>query len=714
MATRISLPTTLLWAALCFGPLATLSAQEFEDVTTVVAIEIPVQVIKDGKPVRGLTADDFEILEGRKQHEIVAFEAIDLSPTTRTSESAPDVIDKPVPISARRHFLLLFDLSFSDPKSVTVARRAARDLIEVQGHSQDLIAVGTYSSSRGFNLVLGFTSDRGQVEFALDNLGLAEPLHRVEDPLGLLIADLSSGGGTGGGAGNRADDVVANFRDMQIQTRRNERSQKENQVLALLSSLESAGTLLRSVPGRVQVVLLSEGFETSVILGAEGTTQEEQERMSEMARNVAFGESFRVDQDERFGSTRALSALERMLSEFRRADAAIYTIDIGGLQAGGDVESRTSSTRPDRSNGLFIMAHETGGDFYRNTNDLEVAMEEMVEQTSVTYLLVFQPPDIELDGSYHRLKVRLKNDSRGTRLVHREGYYAPLPYNQQTPEARQLATAGLLMGGDESGSITPSVLALPIRDGAGKPYVPVLIEIDGEALLASPSKDYSQVEIYVYALDKNGSIQDFFTERVGLVLSDAADKLRESGFKYWGELDLEPGDYLLRVLVRNGMTGDSGLRVVTLTVPDLEQAGAFLLPPLFPEPMDKWLVAREEVSTERRGAFPFVLQGKAFFPAGRPDIADNKIATVCLMDYGLSDRSLELSGRFLTSDSSPVPDVDVWVHWLPDPKYQGTGCMPATIQAVGMPPGEYILEVTAKEPATGNSWSTTTPITVPG
>jgi len=694
--------------------IAPLAAQSFEEVTTVVAIEIPVQVVRDGKPVRGLTAEDFEIFEGRKQHEIVEFEEFDLGSTATAPHDGR--VEKPLPITARRHFLLLFDLSFSDPKSITVARSAARDLVQNQAHPQDLIAVGTYSDAQGFKLILGFSSDRGQVDFALENLGLAQPLHSVEDPLGLIIADLSapSGAGGGGGAGNRAGDVVNEFRDMQIQTRRNTRDQKENQAIALMSSLESVGTLLRSVQGRVQVVLLSEGFETSVILGAEGTTQEEQARLSEMALNVAFGESFRVNQDERYGSTRALSAMERMLEEFRRADAAIHTVDIGGLQAGADVQSNTSSARSDRANGLFIMANETGGEFYRNTNDLGVAMTEVIERTSVTYVLVFQPSEIALDGSYHKLKVRLKDAPRGTRLIHREGYYAPLPYNQQSPDSRRLATAGLLMGGNDGGSIDSSVIAVPVRDEAGSSYVAVLIEIDGEALLSSPSSELSQAEIYAYALDENGSIKDFFTERVGLALEQAGEKLRESGLKYWGELDLAPGEYLLRVLTRNGMTGDSALQTLDLTVPDLEDGKVHLLPPLFPESMNKWLLAREEVQVQRSGEFPFVLQGQPFFPSALPSISDNTIATVCMMNYGLSGHSIELDGRILSGDGSPLEDPEIWVSWLPSPESDPEGCLPVSIQGVGLEPGNYVLEITGKEASTGSSWSSSTPVSVTG
>ena len=52
--------------AVCVGMVAQVVAQSgsFKDVTDVVAIEVPVQVIKDGDPVSGLTAADFAIVDG--------------------------------------------------------------------------------------------------------------------------------------------------------------------------------------------------------------------------------------------------------------------------------------------------------------------------------------------------------------------------------------------------------------------------------------------------------------------------------------------------------------------------------------------------------------------------------------------------------------------------------------------------------------------------
>ena len=63
--------------ALIFGLLLVVASQaggptwaqtsRFEEVTEVVVVEVPVQVLRDGEPVRGLTAENFEIVDGRKK-----------------------------------------------------------------------------------------------------------------------------------------------------------------------------------------------------------------------------------------------------------------------------------------------------------------------------------------------------------------------------------------------------------------------------------------------------------------------------------------------------------------------------------------------------------------------------------------------------------------------------------------------------------------------
>src|SRR6185295_5135319 len=134
----------------------------FSGATQVLSVDVPVQVVRDGEPVRGLAAEDFEVWEGRRRLPVTGFEALDLS---AASAAAPGRTAE-VPAAARRYFLLLFDLAFSEPGSILRARRAVAGLLP-QLHRTDLVAVATYSASRGPQLVLGFTSDRRQLDGAL-------------------------------------------------------------------------------------------------------------------------------------------------------------------------------------------------------------------------------------------------------------------------------------------------------------------------------------------------------------------------------------------------------------------------------------------------------------------------------------------------------------------------------------------------------------------
>src|ERR1700726_1029796 len=101
------------------GPAAPADQQPFSETTQVTAVEIPVQVVRDGEPVRGLTAADFEIWEGRTRQVITGFDMVDLSAPENQRLSAA------IPAAGRRHFLLIFDLSNSQPTYVLKARHAA-------------------------------------------------------------------------------------------------------------------------------------------------------------------------------------------------------------------------------------------------------------------------------------------------------------------------------------------------------------------------------------------------------------------------------------------------------------------------------------------------------------------------------------------------------------------------------------------------------------
>lgn len=192
-----ALPTRLL-ALVMIGLAATPSAilaagrksNNFEEKTSVIAVEVPVNVVdRSGHPIRGLEAKDFEIQDEGKARPITDFEVIDLTATT-TSATAGGAADAGLPPPLRRYFLLLFDISFSNPAAVLRARTAAKDLVLQHLHPSDLVAVATYSLETGPRLVLTFTPDRAQIAHAVESLGF-DRSSRV-DPLRFLISTPSA------------------------------------------------------------------------------------------------------------------------------------------------------------------------------------------------------------------------------------------------------------------------------------------------------------------------------------------------------------------------------------------------------------------------------------------------------------------------------------------------------------------------------------------
>ncbi len=721
-----------LTAGLCLA--LSLAAQDpkfspqFADTTEVNAVEIPVQVIAAGKPVRGLTAADFAVYRGKQRQEVTGFDVVDLM--TLPGEKADEV-----PAAARRYFLLLFDLSFSEPKSVLQAREAAKGLLG-ELHPADMVAVSTYAASTGSELVLGFTPDREQARAAIDTLGLPELVDRSGDPLKIvadtMTADIRArqtldqeGGGrvtneNGGSASGRRAEAQAEMRAaltgrvldrLEALTREADLANQEVQkdrITALARSFTDLARLMRTVQGRKYVVYLSEGYDSSLLAGT--TDRSDQGKMQEAAEK---GEVWEVSADKRYGDTGAANDVEGMLQELRRADCIVQSVDIGGLRSGGSPGGPAGGDAFEQKGGrdsLFQLAHDTGGDLYENFNDLSAAMGKMLERTGVTYVLTIQP-EVQPNGAYHPLRVELKGGPRGARVNHRPGYYAPRPFAQRSRLEKMILTAGQVLIGEEGGQVQASVLAVPLPRSPADPEssadVPVIIAIDGPSLLHLHEGTDLPAEIYVYAMDDKGQVRDYFAQTLSLDLPKVETRLLQAGLKFYGHLELPPGSYKARVLVRNGRTGAHGMRVVPIEVPAFAGAGPVLLPPFFPEAKGEWLVAREAQRPGRRELpMPFRMGDKPFLPAATPILGTGE-ARFALLGYNLADEGdLQVRSQVLTADGREVQAGDLSLVSRATGE-AGADRLELTFRPPTLPPGEYLLRITITD-AAGKAGTSTT------
>ncbi len=704
MKTKNAALITLAGISWLLDPMASAQQARFKDVTEVTVVEVPVVVTVKGAPLRTLTRDDFEILDGRKPQEIIGFEMVDLS-------TSSDLDPQQVPVAARRHFVAFFDLSFSRPDSIKLARKAAADLVMSKLHPSDLVAVATYSQAKGPQLVLGFTADRNQIRVAIETLGLVSPIEVVRDPLGLVLGEIDAdlgrpidaATGAGGDRGGIGDMIVQQTRDLAVLQGRVTRDQQKNQVLALTSSLETVAQMMAAVEGRKHVLFLSEGFDSSVLVGIQGVTSEDQERVQELTRAAEEGETWRVDSEERYGSGQAQSGMNRMLEMFRQADCTIQAIEIGRMVAGAPNAN---------TDGLLMMAKDTGGELYTNFTDLGQAMSTMLERNSVTYLLAFQPKDLKYDGQYHRLKVRLRNDTRGAEIVHRPGYYPPKAYGAMSPLERRLRAAHAVVGGEAGGEIETAILAAAFEVSGGKAYVPVLVEVGGQSLVAGMKEGVAPLEIYAYAMDEQGTVRDFFNRKIGLDAAQAGPTFKQTGFKYWGHLDLNPGRYAVRVLVRNDATGKEGLAVAEVVVPESGGDGV-LSAPLFPEAQGAWVLGREEEAEQRKGVpFPFLQDGEPFIPAAAPRGEPGRAAPFNLVAYNLGDGARSAACSVLDAVGQPVTG-GCEVALADGAKGRpGQARLQGTFTPGRLAKGDYLLLVTIKNAGNGNEHQSSIPLRV--
>jgi len=709
----VRFPAILALSLVLAAPAAA-AERRFSESTDIVAVEVPVQVVRDGKPVRGLTAADFEVYEGRSPQPVTGFEVVDLAAIPANARGAAAQAPR-LPLSARRKFLLMFDMGFSSPPSMTKARQAAKELLHGTFHPADLVGVAAYFPSKGPQLLLGFTSDRKLVEDAIDRLDpvqvRASGVQIAGDPLML---------GGGGDGGHEFKGILAEAADQAAQNNgasdavqipdglnpiatpmdRYARTSSQRDMEQFTRALAAFADVLAAVRGRKYVLLLSEGFDSTVATGVSDVDE-----VADMDTHSIVGDVWNIDSDKRYGNTRAGSVLEKMLDSLRRADCVVQAVDIGGVRAGDDLKAVKSRGR----DSLFMMANSTGGEFYPNFNNLGAAMEKVLDRTSVTYVLTFQP-DVKPDGQYHKLRVELKNP-QGARVVYRPGYYAPKPYARQTAMERMLGASGQVAAGREGGQVGISLLAAPFQQAGGKAYVPVLVEIDGPSLTAATAGNVLPAEVFVYSFDAQGKVQDYFSEKLGLDLSKVGPAVRQTGLKLFGHLDLPPGSYSVRALVRNGLTGAAGLKVTSLEVPAFAQGGPVLLPPFFPETPGRWLMVREAKSRQGNADYPFMARNQPYIPASLPALEPGRDAAMALVGYHLAAGPLAVQAVVLTAEGKEAGEGKIAMLNRETPSGDGPDRLTATFRPPQLQPGEYELLVTLTD-AKGTAQTSVTPFVI--
>jgi VWFA-related protein len=600
------------FAALLFAGAARGQVQESVNVHLV---EVPVTVVdRDGQPVRGLTAANFELLDGGRKQPVTAFDAIDFA-----SYESVKSMSRLNPV-ARRNFLLLFDLSYTSPTSIAKAQSAARDFLVRGSGRRDLIGVATVDADRGFRMLTAFTTDRNLLSAAI-----ADPRSfRGTDPLqiaGTPIVDVASMSRPGEMPSGRVDEGAIYFQEVMKQQQRLDDQFMRTRIIRQFGVLADLAKTLRALPGRKQIIMFSDGFDPRLVRGREAGSSPEQREELEQILN---GEVWRTDPDARYGTSDTQAALRRMAEEFRAADVVLHAIDTKGVRVNNDL---AHGSQINSNEALFLVANPTGGAVFQNSNDLGDDLNRMLRAQEVVYVLSFRAAS-EKPGTFHELKVRLLDAPRGTRVFHRAGYYEA---GAQTALERSLTNAEIVLNDIAQTDVHVDALAAAFPTSSTQAQVPVVLEIDGPSLLEAARAKTLLADVFIYAFDEDGLVRDRLYQRLTLDVDKLGAQLRASGVRYYATLSLPEGRYEVKSLVRVIDSDRKGFARVDVVVPHANDVA--VLPPLFFDEPSDWLLVHG-ASHDRSGAgYPFMLNGQPFMPSSAARVKNGERRKYALFVY---------------------------------------------------------------------------------
>ncbi len=502
------------------------SSEQYAETLEVTVVEVPVRVLVKGEPVAGLTRDDFEVYDQGEVQKITAFESQVLA---RVESPTPTGESLEVRASGRR-LLVLFD--FSSTRRLYLARslKAVREMVSSQLHPLDRVAIATYGKYSGLTVLIGFTNEPEELESALDLIGaildadrkaqrrIIEALNRqrfgtteaaadtsvrvfqrLAEELGATaalalvnpvvgVAVPTTGGAEVPGVGEQGGPIGAykkEVRWVQIAAQKPVDLAPQfaggpdlSNLRAMSRSLAELFTLLREIKGEKQFVLLSEGFDNRLLSDALG-----------------------------------LGYLQEMLRGIRNSGWTVFAVDVKGIP-----EARQRGYSADS---LLYLAKETGGDLQENFNDLSQATARVLRRTGASYVLSFQPRDLEWNGKYHEIEVRLTRPLRRAQIFHRPGYYAPEPTRDRLLSEWRVDAAEMVLTAEEVEELQVATLAEPLAIEEGRWRVPVVVDLPWEDL--SPerkrSRHKSALEIQAFAVDGElegtGFLRQWFSARSG-------------------------------------------------------------------------------------------------------------------------------------------------------------------------------------------------------
>lgn len=456
---------------------------------------------KNGKPVTDLKAEDFSLFDNGSPRGISTF-AFEQAEPAAPEVSAPNVFTNQIATSPGRssgphsgYSVILIDnllASFGDPytqeEGTPLARNQTLKMLQsMPADEKTAEKIAIYAITRKPEIVCEFTSDRELLE---SRLRVWTPGPDNPDSTGQAFVDALEGAGPNEAGFIRKQQAEASRIDML------ERGS------AATDQMEAIADHLAGIPGRKNLIWLS----------------------------------------NRFAMT------GRALEKFRRANVAIYPVDMDGV-------CRLCSPRPIEM--MNAMAAATGGLAFYHRNDIDVAIREAVDDGRVSYTLGFYQSAESSAPRVHQLAVKVNRPDVTLRYR--------TTYQTNSPKPPQVSATELIAALYRPVNETAIPFRATVTRTQNALKLETRLDVASLDLAAQQGRWTGKIECMIRFLTAGGKpVGGEDPQTMTLNLRPATyDAALKDGLPLTRELKIPPGAVELRLLFANRETGKIG----TLTIP---------------------------------------------------------------------------------------------------------------------------------------------------
>jgi VWFA-related protein len=573
--------------------------QNQDEVIRVRTNEVKLDIVvkdKKGRPVKDLTAADFEILEDGVSQKIQSFtfvnrEARTTAPDTRNQDNrdglpqAPATTPAPAPIRTTPGITaLVFDRL--SPEARSLAKKAGL------GYAQEGMAGGDYTGvfriDQSLNTIQPFTDNMELLKLAIDNatsatgssyLSSSQRSRDIADRSQVLdsqiASSVSAAAGAGGGrdsagaaaAGEAAGAAAQEQTLLQMEAHINEQFEaleRDQQGFATINGLLAVIQPMRNLPGRKTIIFFSEGLKLPTSVQAKFPSVISAANRANVSIYTIDAAGLRIESSAT-ESARELNSLasQRLQQQGRRGDRGEGPY----MKA---LERNEELLTFDPRSGLGRLADQTGGFLIRDTNDLTNGLRRINDDMHGYYLVTYTPKNDDYNGKFRQISVKLNHQSLEVQA--RKGYYAVESVGQLPVLDYEAPAIAAARGENTSKAIAINGSALSFPETTKPGLSLVLAEAPLSAFSFSQGtadKTYT-TDFAIVALIRNQADQIVQKLSQHYALNGPMEKLGEAkkgDVLFYREAQLTPGSYIVEIIAYDGPTGKVSVKRTGLEVP---------------------------------------------------------------------------------------------------------------------------------------------------